>query len=90
MGFSSGAGELTLSRHADNGAVTGAAVGLRGDDFDHDEFGALASTHTTVGGTAHFGVSYTRDAVGPHRSQKPRPCSASRIRTVQATIRPEG
>ena len=63
-GLLTAAGALSLTRDAANGVVTAEQVGPVSTTFTYDDFGDVLSRQTTVGSTAAFGVTYSRDALG--------------------------
>jgi RHS repeat-associated protein len=59
-----GAGALTLTRHAQNGLLTGTALDTVTDSLTYNGFGEVASYQATQSGTALWAVQYTRDPLG--------------------------
>jgi RHS repeat-associated protein len=57
-------GDLTLTRHAGHGLVTGTTLGTVTDTRSYTVFGALDHYTAGAGGTAVYDVQYTRDALG--------------------------
>jgi YD repeat-containing protein len=58
------AGNLTLSRNAQNGLLTGTVLGTVTDTMDYNAFGELASYAAASSGTPLYTVQYTRDTLG--------------------------
>jgi RHS repeat-associated protein len=59
-----GAGAETLSRHAQNGRLTGSSLGTVSDLLTYDAFGALASYTAKIGAASLFETQFTRDKLG--------------------------
>jgi YD repeat-containing protein len=60
------AGDITLSRDPNHGAVTGTSLGVVSDTRSYSTFGELASYSATYndGAAEQFNVTYTRDKLG--------------------------
>ena len=58
------AGNLTLTRSAQNGLLTGTALGKLADSLSYNSFGELASYEAKIDGGALFKTNYTRDKLG--------------------------
>lgn len=58
------AGNMTLTRDAQNGFLTGTVLGTVTDAYDYSAFGELSSYESTAGGTDLFDVTFQRDALG--------------------------
>jgi RHS repeat-associated protein len=58
------AGTLTWSRNAQNGLLTGTALGTVTDTLGYNAFGELASYAASSSGTPLYTVQYTRDLLG--------------------------
>lgn len=63
-GLLSRAGELTISRSATNGLITGTALGSVATNLSYSPFGELARQSASVSGSTVFDISYSRDALG--------------------------
>ena len=63
-GLLTGAGALTLSRDAQNGLLTGTALGSTASSIAYNLFGEAETDTATYGGTAQYQASYTRDSLG--------------------------
>jgi RHS repeat-associated protein len=59
-----GAGAMTLTRHAQNGLLTGTSLGNVTDTMSYNSFGEVATYQASAGGTAILAVQYTRDTLG--------------------------
>jgi RHS repeat-associated protein len=59
-----GAGALTLTRHAQHGLLTGTTLGSVTDSYTYSTFGELSTYQTNYNGSPIFGMTYTRDALG--------------------------
>ncbi|MEE8574154.1 MAG: RHS repeat-associated core domain-containing protein, partial [Thermodesulfobacteriota bacterium] len=59
-----GAGALSLTRDAANGALTGTTLGVVSTSIAHNTFGESTSYSATSGGSAIFTNSYVRDKLG--------------------------
>lgn len=59
-----GAGALTLTRHAQNGLLTGTTLGTITDTYTYNEFGEVTGYAASRGTTNLFAVDYARDAAG--------------------------
>jgi RHS repeat-associated protein len=60
----SSAGALSLTRDAQNGLLTGTALGMVTDTRTYTGFGELASYAASVGGAERFRTEYGHDALG--------------------------
>ncbi len=58
------AGDLTLSRNAQHGLLTGTALGNVSDSLNYNGFGEVSSYNATHGGANLLNIVYTRDALG--------------------------
>ena len=58
------AGALSLTRKAQNGLLTGTALGAATDSYTHNAFGELSGHTARHGATDLLTVAYTRDALG--------------------------
>ena len=58
------AGALSLTRNAQNGLLTGTALGDVSDSYTHNAFGELSGHTARHGATDLRAVAYTRDALG--------------------------
>ncbi|MBL8253480.1 MAG: RHS repeat protein, partial [Candidatus Competibacter sp.] len=58
------AGDLTLSRDAQNGLLTGTVLGSVSDSLGYNGFGEVATYSAAHNGAALFATQYTRDALG--------------------------
>jgi RHS repeat-associated protein len=58
------AGQLTLTRSAQNGLPRSATLGTLTSSWTYDPLGQLASSSTTQGATSVYSASYTRDKLG--------------------------
>ncbi len=58
------AGDLTLTRRADNGLLDSTTLGNVTDAYTYNGFGEPLTYQATVGGTAILAVQYTRDKLG--------------------------
>lgn len=63
------AGDLKLTRNADNGLLTGSTLGATATSQNYNTFGELNQLSANQGGTAIFDIQYTRDKAG-HITQK--------------------
>jgi len=59
-----GAGGLSLTRDAQNGLLTGTALGSAASSVSYNTFGELATNAATYGSSLLYSVSYTRDKLG--------------------------
>jgi YD repeat-containing protein len=59
-----GVGSLTLTRHAQNGLLTGTTLSNVTDTRGYNNFGELASYSAAFGGTGLYSVNFTRDQLG--------------------------
>ncbi len=59
-----GAGDLVLSRNAENGLLTGTALGSVTDTRGYNTFGEPITYSAAHGGTSLFSVQYARDKLG--------------------------
>jgi RHS repeat-associated protein len=58
------AGSLTLTRNAQNGLITGAALGSITETMSYDAFGDTATYTVNQSGNPVYATTYTRDALG--------------------------
>jgi RHS repeat-associated protein len=58
------AGNLTLTSDAQNGLLTGTALGAVTDSWSYDEFGEPGSYSVTAAGVTVFSLAFTRDNLG--------------------------
>jgi len=58
------AGAITISRSAQNGLLTGTALGAVNDTFSYNQFGEPASYSASSSGLSLYSVQYTRDNLG--------------------------
>ncbi|MFM8330275.1 MAG: RHS repeat-associated core domain-containing protein, partial [Candidatus Methylumidiphilus sp.] len=58
------AGDLTLTRSAQNGLLTGTALGKVADTLGYNSFGELASYEAKINSASLFKTAYTRDKLG--------------------------
>jgi RHS repeat-associated protein len=58
------AGALTLSRHPQNGLLTGTTLGSVTSSLSYNGFGEMASSTAQTGSTTLLASQYTRDALG--------------------------
>lgn len=58
------AGNLTLTRSAQNGLLTSTVLGKLADSLSYNSFGELASYEAKIDGAALFKTDYTRDKLG--------------------------
>ncbi|MBK1722057.1 hypothetical protein CKO23_07295 [Thiocystis violacea] len=58
------AGDLTLTRDAQHGLLTGTALGSVSDRYAYDDFGGLAGYSAESGAGSLIEISYTRDKLG--------------------------
>src|SRR5690606_16802122 len=63
-GYLVAAGDLTLTRAADSGLVTGATLGGVVETFVHDAFGEIVSRSAAYNGAALHGMTFERNALG--------------------------
>ncbi|KAA3656246.1 MAG: hypothetical protein DWQ04_31670, partial [Chloroflexi bacterium] len=59
-----GAGNLSLSRNAQNGLLTGSGLGSVTDSWGYNSFGEPISYTARYGGSPLYGVQYSRDQLG--------------------------
>ena len=59
-----GAGTMTLSRDVQNGLLTGTTLGTTTDAMTYNSLGEVATSTSSIGGTAILAVQYTRDSLG--------------------------
>ena len=57
-------GDLSLTRNAESGLITGTSLGTINDALSYDVFGALASHTSTQNSNAVYSATYVRDALG--------------------------
>lgn len=58
------AGDLALTRSAQNGLLTGTALGKLADSLSYNSFGELARYEAKIDGASLFKTDYTRDKLG--------------------------
>ena len=58
------AGDLTLSRDAQNGRLTGTTLGRISDSLSYTGFGEISAYRVTDAGANRLDLAYTRDALG--------------------------
>lgn len=63
-GYLVAAGDLTLTRAADSGLVTGATLGGVVETFVHDAFGEIVSRSAAYNGASLHGMAFERNALG--------------------------
>ena len=63
-GLLTNAGELSLSRNAQNGILTGSALGTITDTHDYNNYGELVAYQVASSGSGIFTVNFTRDDLG--------------------------
>lgn len=63
-GLLTGAGSLALTRSAQNGLVTGSALGGITDALNYNGFGEVTQYEASINGAALYSTSYTRDKLG--------------------------
>jgi RHS repeat-associated protein len=59
-----GAGSLTLTRHAQNGLITATSLGSVTDARGHNNFGEMTSHSASFNAASLYAVAYTRDKLG--------------------------
>ncbi len=69
------AGDLTLTRDAGNGSITGSILGSVTDSVDYNQYGELASYQAAANGNDALQDTYTRDKLGASRRES-RPLTA--------------
>jgi RHS repeat-associated protein len=63
-GIMTNAGALVLTRSANNGLLTGTALGLEKDSFTYDSFGEVTGYSAINNGSTVYATQFTRDALG--------------------------
>jgi len=58
------AGDLTLTRNADNGLLTGTALGSATESYSYNGFGEVSAYTGQVSGANRLAFTYTRDKLG--------------------------
>jgi len=59
-----GAGSLTLTRHAQHGLLTGTVLGALTDTYSYSTFGELSRYQASYSGSPLLNTQYTRDSLG--------------------------
>ena len=63
-GLLTGAGDLSLSRDAQNGLLTGTTLGSTASSITYNPFGEPETVTATYGGATQYETTYTRDPLG--------------------------
>jgi RHS repeat-associated protein len=63
-GLLTGAGAMVLTRDSSTGLLTGTALGGLSTTFAYDSFGGRSTDSTSSSGSALYGNTYVRDAIG--------------------------
>ncbi len=63
-GLMTGAGDLAINRNAQNGLLTGTALGNMTDSFTYNSYGEVSQYIASYGGSPILSVQYDRDELG--------------------------